>query len=89
MEQKIFILIVEHHHGRDVYPCASYETAWERLDEYVQEFWNSSGGHIPPDAPTPGDPKAMTQQERIQTFYDYWRGKRVEEWEIEEYEVLE
>ena len=42
---KVFILITEHHNGRNVYPCSSYERAWARLDQYVQEFWNSSGGH--------------------------------------------
>ena len=50
---KVFILITEHHNGRNVYPCSSYERAWARLDQYVQEFWNSSGGHIPPDSADP------------------------------------
>ncbi len=88
MPEKVWILIVDHHNGRDVYPCANYERAWEKLDAYVQEFWNSSGGRIPPDPPTPGDPKTMTQEQRIQTFYDYWQEKRVEYWEIEKYDIL-
>jgi hypothetical protein len=85
---KVFILVTEHHNGRNVYPCSSYERAWARLDQYVQEFWNSSGGHIPPDPPTPGDPKTIPQEQRIAMFYDHWQSKRVESWEIEEYEVL-
>jgi hypothetical protein len=41
----------EHFNGRDVYPCASYERAWERLDQYVREWWTRGGGRIPPDPP--------------------------------------
>ena len=88
---KVYILIVAHEHGRDVYPCASDERAWQRLDDYVQEWWSSTRGRIASEVvpATPGDPTTMTQQERIETFYNYWQGKRVEDWEIEEYEVLE
>jgi hypothetical protein len=89
---KIFILIVEHHNGRDVYPCATEERAWQRLDDYVQEWWSSTRGKIASDVvdPTPGDPTTMTQAQRIETFYDYWQDKGVvEQWEIEDYEVLE
>ena len=66
---KVWILVVEHHNGRDLYPCASYDRAWEKLElACLQEFWHSSGGHIPPDPPTPGDPTSMTAEERIETF---------------------
>lgn len=74
-----------------MYPCCTEERAWQRLDEYVCEWWSTTRGRIASEVvdPTPGDPKAMTQEQRIETFYDYWLDKRVEEWEIEQYEVLQ
>jgi hypothetical protein len=86
---KIWILVVEHHNGRDLFPCSSYERAWKRLDEYVQDFWSSSGGHIPPDPPTPGDPASMTAEARIETFFRFWEDKRHEQYEIEECDLIE
>ena len=64
---RIFVLIVEHHNGHDVYPCASYKRALDRLDQYVLEWWGSTRGRIASEvAPaTPGDPATMTQDERI------------------------
>ena len=66
---RIFVLIVEHHNGHDVYPCASYKRALDRLDQYVLEWWGGTGGRIASEvAPaTPGDPATMTQDERIRT----------------------
>ena len=87
---QITILITEHHNGRDVYPCATYERAWERLDQYVLEWWGSARGKIASErvAPTPGNPASMTRDQRIETFFNYWEDKRREFYEIETYEVL-
>jgi hypothetical protein len=88
---KIYILVIEHEHGRDIYPCASDERAWQRLDEYVSEWWDDTRGRIASERvdPTAGDLASMTRQERIETYFDYWSSEQIECWEIEEYEVLE
>ena len=89
---RIFVLIVEHHNGHDVYPCASYKRALDRLDQYVLEWWGSTRGRIASEvAPaTPGDPATMTQDERINdAFFDYWGDKRREFYEIKDWELLE
>jgi hypothetical protein len=88
---KVRILIIDHHNGRDLYPCTSFERAEQRLDQYVQKWWHSTRGQIASEYvdPTPGDPSSMTRERRIETFYNYWEGKRHEFWKIEKYEVLE
>ena len=73
-----------------MYPCATYERGWERLDQYVLEWWGSARGKIASErvAPTPGNPTSMTRDQRIETFFNYWEDKRREFYEIETYEVL-
>jgi hypothetical protein len=90
--ETIWILILDHHNGRNVYAAATYDRAYSRLDEYVLEWWHSTRGAIATEhmEPPPGDPTSMTPEERIDAFFDYHaeQGKRIERWEIEEYDVL-
>jgi hypothetical protein len=85
---KVWILILDHHNGRDVYAASSFHVAYDRLDEYVMEWWSSTRGSIASERmdPPPGDPASMTPE----AFFDYHaeQGKRIEQWELNEYDVL-
>jgi hypothetical protein len=75
-----------------IYVYNTFERARSKLDAYVLEWWNSTRGRIASEHidPTPGDPATMTQEQRIETFFEYWQSKGiVESYEIEEYEVRE
>ena len=68
MEMHVDILIIEHSHGTDVYPCRNEVIARQMLYTYVKDNWNS----WLPDVPMPDNLDKMV--------YMYFDTAQTQEW---------
>lgn len=56
----VYVLVIEHRHGDNLYVCRTWRSARTRLDEYVREWWD----HEMPDRTMP-----RKQEQRILQYF--------------------
>jgi hypothetical protein len=76
----VYVLVIQHRHGEDMYVCRTERSARRRLDEYVREWWD----HEMPDRQMP-----KGRSERIDEYFREMGELRVKEfYMISEAELL-
>jgi hypothetical protein len=76
----VYVLVIEHRHGDDLYVCRTERSACRRLDEYVREWWD----HEMPDRQMP-----KRRSERIDEYFKEMGELRLKEfYTISESELL-
>jgi hypothetical protein len=76
----VYVLVIEHRHGDDLYVCRTQRSARTRLDEYVREWWD----HEMPDRKMP-----KKRQERILEYFAEMSDRQEKEfYTISESELL-
>lgn len=58
--KKVYVLVIEHRHGEDLYVCRTTRGARKRLDAYVREWWDYEMGSFSMPA---------TESERIEEYF--------------------
>ncbi len=73
---KVFVTLVRHHDGENIYVSNSHAGAMKRVVEYVEEWWTTDG----PSGPKPDDDDAA-----ISEYFHETKGR--ESFEVQEVEV--
>ena len=83
---EVYVAIIEHKHGQNIYVCKSYELALREMANYCWLYWeelNLDG--------TEGNPKDMSDEEAVATYFDFYMEHRggAETYSIEQTKLIE